>query len=548
MKKQLLLLLVFLFIFFAGEIFSSDLTAAPAMAQTGPTLEGCPVFPTDNIWNTSIENLPVDPNSSAYISTIGATKGLHPDFGSGTWDGGPIGIPYTVVSGTQPKVNITFDYSDESDPGPYPIPPDAAIEGGSQSTGDRHVLVLDRDNCLLYETWSTYPQPDGSWQAGSGAIFNLRSNALRPQGWTSSDAAGLPILPGLARYDEVASGEIRHALRFTAPQTREEFVWPARHYASSLTALNYPPMGQRFRLKAPFDISLFSADVQVILRALKKYGMILADNGSSWYISGAPDPRWNNDSLVNELKQLTGSDFEAVDESSLMVDADSGRALQTIPPDPTPPVISITAPAGRATVSGSSVSISADASDNVGVLGVQFKLDGANLGSEVTTPPYGISWNTTAVANGSHTLTAVARDAADNTTTSNGVTVTVSNTTGGSSGSSGGGGGGGCFIATAAYGSALEPQVVLLQAFRDRHLMGNLAGRAFVRWYNRSSPPVAAEIKKSPALRVVVRGILWPLVGVVWLILHPWHPWLGIGLLAGGGWLKFQKKPPVLFE
>jgi hypothetical protein len=306
-------------------------------------------------------------------------------------------------------------------------------------------------------------------------------------------------------------------------------------------------MGQRFRLKADFDLSHFSAEVQVILRGLKKYGMILADNGSSWYISGAPDPRWNNDSLVNELKQLTGQNFEAVNESPLIVAPDSGEALQTITPDPTPPAVSITVPASGATVSGSSVSVSAAASDNVGVVGVQFELDAANLGSEVTTPPYSISWNTTAAANGPHTLTAVARDAGGNTTTSSGVTVTVSNTTGGSGGSSGGGGsGGGCFIATAAYGSALEPQVVLLQTFRDRHLMGTPTGQAFVLWYYRASPPVAAEIRKSPALRVLVRGILWPLVGVVWLILHPW---LSFGLLAGGGWLKFRKKKPsLLFE
>ena len=327
----------FLCSLFVLLIFSVSFAWAPASAQTGQTLQGCPVFPADSIWNTPIENLPVDPNSSAYISTIGATQGLHPDFGSGAWNGGPIGIPYTVVSGTQAKVNITFDYSDESDPGPYPIPPDAAIEGGSQSTGDRHVLVLDRDNCILYEVFSAYPQPDGSWQAGSGAVFNLRSNSLRPRGWTSADAAGLPILPGLARYDEVASGEIRHALRFTAPQTRKEYLWPARHYASSLTASNYPPMGQRFRLKAAFDVSFFSPEVQVILRALKKYGMILADNGSSWYISGAPDPRWNNDKLVSELRQVTGSNFEAVDQSSLMVSADSGQALQTVSSDPIPP-------------------------------------------------------------------------------------------------------------------------------------------------------------------------------------------------------------------
>lgn len=329
-------LMRFLIVLFISLMAAVNLVIPGSFGQTGPVLEGCPVFPADNVWNAAIDYLPVHPDSSAYISTIGANKIVHPDFGSGTWDGGPIGIPYTFVSGNQPKVTVTFDYSDESDPGPYPIPADAAIEGGSQSTGDRHVLVLDRDNCVLYETFSTYPQTDGSWTAGSGAIFNLRSNALRPSGWTSADAAGLPILPGLARYDEVASGEIRHALRFTAPQTRKVFVWPARHYASSLTGLNYPPMGQRFRLKANLDISRFSPEVQVILRALKKYGMILADNGSSWYISGVPDPRWNNDVLVGELGQVKGSDFEAVDESSLMVNPDSGDAIGPNP-SPNPP-------------------------------------------------------------------------------------------------------------------------------------------------------------------------------------------------------------------
>jgi hypothetical protein len=305
------------------------------LAQSGLTLAGCPIYPANNVWNVRVDHLPVDPNSSAYIATIGASKKVHPDFGSGTWDGGPIGIPYCIVPGSQPRVPISFEYADESDPGPYPLPPDAPIEGGNQSTGDRHVLVLDRDNCTLYETFSSYPQPDGSWTAGSGAVFNLRSHALRPSGWTSADAAGLPILPGLVRYDEVSSGEIRHALRFTAPQTRRAFVWPARHYASSLTGPNYPPMGQRFRLKAVVDISRFSAEVQVILRALKAYGMFLADNGSSWYISGVPDPRWNNDRLVSELGQITGSDFEAVDESSLMVDPNSGLAAESDPsPDP----------------------------------------------------------------------------------------------------------------------------------------------------------------------------------------------------------------------
>jgi hypothetical protein len=313
------------------SIFALSLMPAKMVAQTVPTLAGCAVFPLNNVWNVPVDRLPVHPNSAAHISAIGAEKSVHPDFGSGTWDGAPIGIPYTIVSENQPKVDITFDYSDESDQGPYPIPPDAAIEGGTQSTGDRHVLVLDRDNCILHETWSTYPLPDGTWQAGSGAIFDLQSNALRPSGWTSADAAGLPILPGLVRYDEVASGEIRHALRFTAPQTRKAFVWPARHHASALTGLNYPPMGQRFRLQADFDIAPFSQEVQVLLRALKKYGMILADNGSSWYISGVPDPGWNNDTLVGELGQVKGSDFEAIDESSLTLDPDSGETSLATP-------------------------------------------------------------------------------------------------------------------------------------------------------------------------------------------------------------------------
>lgn len=297
-----------------------------AMSAPGPIAGGCPVFLADNIWNTQMDTLPVAANSSNYISAIGTGIGLHPDFGSGMWDGGPIGIPFTIVPGTQQKVDITFEYADESDQGPYPIPPDALIEGGSQATGDRHVLVLDKDACILYETWSTYPQPDGTWQAGSGAVFDLRSDALRPSGWTSADAAGLPILPGLVRYDEVVSGDIHHAIRFTAPQIRRAFVWPARHYAGSITAANDPPMGQRFRLKAGFDISSFSSDVQVILSAMKKYGIILADIGSAWYISGAPDPGWNDDVLVNEFSRVHGSDFEAVDESSLTVYPDSGQA------------------------------------------------------------------------------------------------------------------------------------------------------------------------------------------------------------------------------
>ena len=300
-------------------------------ASAAPSIGTCSIFTNDNIWNIRVDGLPADSHSQTFITTIGAAKGLHADFGSGTWDGGPIGIPYVVVGGSQTKVGVAFDYSDESDPGPYPIPPDAPIEGGSQSTGDRHVLVLDSGNCILYELFSAYPQPDGTWRAGSGAIFDLRSDALRPSGWTSADAAGLPILPGLVRFDEVASGEIKHALRFTAPQTRKAYVWPARHYASSLTGQQYPPMGQRFRLKADYDISGFSVETRVILTALKKYGMILADNGSSWYISGVPDPRWNND-VLHELGRVTGAAFEAIDESSLMVDPNSAHVNRPAPP------------------------------------------------------------------------------------------------------------------------------------------------------------------------------------------------------------------------
>jgi hypothetical protein len=305
-------------------------------SEASPAISGCAVFSDDNIWNTPVDSLPVDANSQLYINTIGANTGLHPDFGSGEWDGGPIGIPFVVVGGSQKKVAVTFDYAEESDPGPYPVAADAPIEGGAQSDGDRHVLVVDRDNCILYELYAAWPQADGTWQAGSGAIFDLGSNALRPATWTSADAAGLPILPGLVRYDEAASGEIKHALRFTVPHTRNTFLWPARHEASSLTGQQYPPMGQRFRLKANYDISGFSQPARVILTALKIYGMILADNGSSWYISGAPDSRWDND-LLHELSRVTGSAFEAVDESSLMITPDSGQAIQSGQPAPASP-------------------------------------------------------------------------------------------------------------------------------------------------------------------------------------------------------------------
>jgi hypothetical protein len=290
----------------------------------GPSIAGCPLFPADNILNRRVDSLPVHSRSNAWISSMkGSTTGLHPDFGA-NWDGGPFGIPYTTVPGSQPKVAVSFYYSD-SDPGPYPIPPDAPVEG--DGVGDSHVLVLDRDACKLYELFAAKKNADSSWYASSGAIFDLRSNALRPLGWTSADAAGLSILAGLVRYDEVQSGAIRHAIRFTAAHTQEAYLWPARHEAGDTTSADVPPMGARFRLKASKDISAFSdPKIQVIFKAFKEYGLILADNGSNWYISGTPDANWDDEVLVDAFKLLKGSDFEAVDVSGLMVNPDSGQS------------------------------------------------------------------------------------------------------------------------------------------------------------------------------------------------------------------------------
>ncbi|NIS82502.1 MAG: hypothetical protein GTO14_20365 [Anaerolineales bacterium] len=304
------------------ETHTSLKTSAPA-----PQLAGCTIFPTDNIWRAPVDTLPSHPNSDAYIAAIGLDRPLHPDFGSGLWEGEPIGIPYVVVAEGQPKVQVSFEYTDESDPGPYPIPQNPPIEGGPNSDGDRHVLILDRHTCLLYEMYDAHPLSAGIWHAGSGAVFDLNSNRLRPEGWTSADAAGLPILPGLVRYEEVSEGAILHAIRFTAPQTQRAYVWPARHFASDHSDPNLPPMGQRFRLRADFDITGYSLEVQVILRALQRYGIILADHGAPWFISGVPDERWDND-VLHELRLVQGSDFEAVDTSSLMIDPDSGQSLQ----------------------------------------------------------------------------------------------------------------------------------------------------------------------------------------------------------------------------
>jgi hypothetical protein len=290
----------------------------------------CPVLPADNIWNRDIAAMPVHSMSATWVATIGSSSVLHPDFGAGPYRNRILGIPYTVIPSTQPTVPMTFLYADESDPGPYPVPFNVPVEGGgarpSKGKGDAHVLLVQEGSCELTEVYASKRRSDGSWNAGSGAVFDLNSNALRPDTWTSADAAGLPILPGLVRFDEVASGEIKHALRFTAPTTQRAYVWPARHFASSNLDPAQPPMGIRVRLKASVDISGFSTANQVILTALKKYGMMLADNGSPWFVSGAPDRRWDDEDL-HELQTLHGSDFEVVDVSSLMVDPDSGAAV-----------------------------------------------------------------------------------------------------------------------------------------------------------------------------------------------------------------------------
>jgi hypothetical protein len=302
-------------------------TPPAAGAKRLPDAPNCPLFPSDSYWTSDVSRLPVASRSATWVTSAGAAAHLHADFGSGQWDGGPIGIPYVAVPGTQPRVPITFQYASESDPGPYPIPPNAPVEGGAQSTGDRHVLVVDRDACRLWETFATYPNGDGSWRAGSGATWDLTSNALRPASWTSADAAGLPILPGLVRHDELAAGSIDHAIRITLNRTDNRSVWPARHRAGSGDSTN-APMGARLRLKASFDTRSYPPAAQVVLRALKKHGAIVADNGSSWYISGVPDAGYDNDAL-HTLHNVKGSDFEFVDASSLMIHPDSGQARST---------------------------------------------------------------------------------------------------------------------------------------------------------------------------------------------------------------------------
>jgi len=278
-----------------------------AAALRLPSAPNCPIFPRTNPWNRPVDNLPVASSSRGLIRSIGLDIGLHPDFGSGTWDGGPIGIPYNVVSRKTPRVKLSFDYADESDKGPYPIPRHVKLEYG----GDHHALMIDRSSCKLYEVYALHGR-----HAGSGAIWSLRSNKVRRAGWTSADAAGLPIFPGLVRWDEVNRGQIDHALRFTVERTRRAYIYPARHYSSDSNDASLPPMGLRVRLEADYPIDSFPRQARIVLAALKRYGMIVADNGTDWYISGAPSPHWDNDAL-HALARVKGSAFEVVDTRSL---------------------------------------------------------------------------------------------------------------------------------------------------------------------------------------------------------------------------------------
>jgi len=316
----------------------------------GASLNGFLPFPLDNLWNKDISSSPVDPNSAAVISYIGPTVGIHPDFGSGLYNGSSIGIPYTVVGSSQPLIPVTYTaYGSESDPGPMPIPLSANIEGyPNPGNGDRHVLVLDNANCFLYELYSSYPQST-SWNAGSGAVWDLLADEQRPYTWTSADAAGLPIFPGLVRYDDVAAGAINHAIRFTLQNSSAGFTPPASHWAATTSNTTAPPMDTRLRLKATFDVSSFSATNQVILNAMKKYGLILADNGSSMYISGAPDSRWDNSDLHN-LGAVTASDFDVIQIAPLYTSAN-------VPTGPRPTITSFTASSVSVTA-GTTVTLS----------------------------------------------------------------------------------------------------------------------------------------------------------------------------------------------
>ncbi len=301
-------------------------------SSPGPVLPGtkCPAFPADNVWNTPITGLPVAAHSAAWLAKMAAgSTQLHPDYGPGGGDSTPYGIPWQITRNGQPLVKVRFYYASQSDPGPYPFGANTPIEGGATASGDRHALMVDPATCRLYELYGAHYHAAGKSTAGSGAVWSLASNRLRPAGWTSADAAGLPILPGLVNYDEVMSGKIDHAIRFTTQTTDTAYVWPARHEAGSVTNVSYPPMGARFRLSASFHLpaSQCAKPCQVVVQAMKTYGLLLADNGSDWYFQGTADRRWTG-TMVAQLKQIPASAFQAVDESCLRVSANSGQALQ----------------------------------------------------------------------------------------------------------------------------------------------------------------------------------------------------------------------------
>ena len=407
MRRILLpLLMVELLFTSSGVLLAQSGTCNGMSVGQGASLNGFVPFPSSNLWNTDISAAPVDPNSDNIINFIGSTVTLHPDFGAGTFQRQTIGIPYQVVdTATQAMVNVTLGlYADESDPGPMPIPSNALIEGYPKpGNGDRHVLTLDRRGCWLYELYHASQSRKGAWSADSSAIWDMTINEQRPYTWTSADAAGLPIFVGLARYDEVAAGAINHALRYTVPTTQRAFVAPASHWASTVTNPSAPPMGTRLRLKAALDISGFPADDQVILTALKRYGMILADNGSAVFISGVPDDRWNNTDL-NMLKTITASNFEVVQMGTIYTDAN-------VPTGPSPTISSFTASATSVT-SGTPVTLSWNESGAI-----------YNIISPTVGPVRGASGSVTVFPTATTTYTLYATNQYGRTTQS--VTVTV---------------------------------------------------------------------------------------------------------------------------
>ena len=407
MRRILLpLLMVELLFTSSGVLLAQSGTCNGMSVGQGASLNGFVPFPSSNLWNMDISAAPVDPNSDNIINFIGSTVTLHPDFGAGTFQRQTIGIPYQVVdTATQAMVNVTLGlYADESDPGPMPIPSNALIEGYPKpGNGDRHVLTLDRRGCWLYELYHASQSRKGAWSADSSAIWDMTINEQRPYTWTSADAAGLPIFVGLARYDEVAAGAINHALRYTVPTTQRAFVAPASHWASTVTNPSAPPMGTRLRLKAAFDISGFPADDQVILTALKRYGMILADNGSAVFISGVPDDRWNNTDL-NMLKTITASNFEVVQMGTIYTDAN-------VPTGPSPTISSFTASATSVT-SGTPVTLSWNESGAI-----------YNIISPTVGPVRGASGSVTVFPTATTTYTLYATNQYGRTTQS--VTVTV---------------------------------------------------------------------------------------------------------------------------